>query len=36
MTQLEDRVEELLGENSKLSDEVARLKAILGANGIAH
>ncbi|KAI5952110.1 GCN4 [Candida theae] len=36
MTQLEDRVEELMGENSKLVDEVERLKALLGSHGIAH
>ena len=36
MTQLEERVEELMGENSKLVDEVERLKSLLEANGIAH
>lgn len=35
MTQLEERVEELMGENSKLVDEVERLKSLLEANGIA-
>ncbi|KAI5960261.1 GCN4 [Candida margitis] len=36
MTQLEDKVEELMTEKSALADEVDRLKSILQANGIAY
>lgn len=36
MAQLEEKVEDLMNENSKMCDEVERLKALLGANGIAY